>query len=106
MYTKINEDILQIIENGKASEESVVLKLLKESNSILTERMTKPNTFDWDLMNLTLLHMLAYHAKDDRIQIIEILKEAIRVILNSVDDSSAITELRTKAQRTPLMVAC
>ena len=63
----------------------------------LTQRFTKPNTFDWDKMNMTILHLVALYAKDESLSIIELLRELIKTLLNTVDDSSEILKIQSKA---------
>ena len=72
VYTKYKEDLEQIAESGKALEESLILKTLQNLTGqkeriidFFTQRFTKPNTFDWEKMNMTLLHLVLFYAKDE-----------------------------------------
>ena len=67
LYSKYNEDLTQLAENGKSLEESLIYKSLKglsgqELIEFFTLRFTKSNTFDWEKMKMTILHMVVSYA--------------------------------------------
>ncbi len=55
---------------------------------------------------MSLLHLVAFSAEDGKLTILELLKALLKILLDTVNDSNKVMEMKTKAQRTPLMIAC
>ncbi len=113
LYIRYSEDLEQLAQHGKDLSESYIYKTLHSVKNdkekviyYLTQTFSKPNTFDWEKINLTLMHLVASSASDSAKSVLTLLTDLIKVIMNTVDDVGLVLELKTKAQRTPLMSAC
>ncbi len=100
LYAKYTEDLEQLAESGKSLEESQIYKILQSLMGqrdrlieFFTEKFTKLNTFDWDKMNITILHLVAFYAKDEAHTVLQLLRELVKTLLNTVDDASEILKI-------------
>jgi ankyrin repeat protein len=75
--------------------------LNSEPARILAQRFSKPLSNNPELIEMSILHLLAIEALDTEKEMLELLGKVLEVM-----GESGILEGLNKAQRTPLMVAC
>lgn len=104
IYTKYTEDLEQLVGFGKELSESYIYKNIQAAKNdkerltkVFTTTFNKPNTFEWENINLTLMHVVATYASDTANTVQSLLTELLKIILNTVDDVALVLELKTRA---------